>query len=106
MITEKPRVCLEKTGRSKTVPYGTKFILRADVKSYPAPDIRWTRIKDGCTESINQENGKFVVNSSNRYSPNLTIEKFDFNDNANYFITVSNEVGSVSDSVELKVEGK
>lgn len=106
MITEKPEVCLEMTGQSKKVPYGTTFTLRADVKSYPAPKIRWTREKDGCIEDINQKDGKFVVNNSNKNSPNLTITNFDFNDNGNYSITVSNEIDSVSDSVQLNVEGK
>lgn len=106
MITEKPEVCLEMTGQSKKVPYGTTFTLRADVKSYPAPKIRWTRETDGCIEDINQKDGKFVVNNSNKNSPNLTIKNFDFNDNGNYSITVSNEIDSVSDSVQLNVEGK
>lgn len=107
-FTVRPVVHLSVLEQSNIVSYGQSITLQADITSCLAPsNIQWTRSRDkNEKKEIKEKSGKFVIDNLETSCSKLTIEKFDFSDNGNYSITVSNSVGTVSKDLQLKVEGK
>lgn len=93
--------------------YGKTITLQTEIKSCFAPQtVVWSREKiqnrgerNGNREVINEKSGKFLIDSMDARCQKLTIKNFDFSDNGNYFIDVTNSVDTVSDNLTLKVEG-
>lgn len=107
MFTEKPTVSLKISDQSNSVAHGNTITLQAEIKSYPAPScIRWTRMKNTNNEEIIDKSGKFTTDRSDPSCPRLTIENLDFNDNGNYIINVTNDLGCMTAMIEIKIEGK
>lgn len=105
-FTEEPAVCLKLSGQSQKVACGNAITLQAEIKAYPVPScIRWTRIKNGNNEENIDEIEKFAIDKSEKSCQKLTIKNLEFSDNGNYIITVTNDLGSVKDNLEIKVEG-
>lgn len=102
---EEPTVCLTKSDQSQAVAYGNTITLQADIKSYPAPCIRWTYKKNGNNEETIEESEKIEIDSSNLSCQKLTIKDLEINDNGNYIITVTNDFGSVKANFEIKIQG-
>lgn len=102
---EEPTVCLKKSDQSQAVAYGNTITLQADIKSYPAPCIRWTCKKNGNNEETIEESEKIEIDSSNLSCQKLTIKDLEINDNGNYIITVTNDFGSVKANFEIKIQG-
>lgn len=107
MFTEEPVVSLNISDQSKSVAHGNTITLQAKIKSYPAPSrIRWTRTMNKNKEEIIEAKGRFSIDVSDSNFPKLTIEDLEFSDNGSYIITVTNDFGSVSATLDIKTEGK
>lgn len=106
MFTEEPVVSLKLSDQSQSVANGNTITLQAKIKSYPAPSrIRWTRMMNVNEEENIEGKGRFSIDLSDLQYPKLTIEDLEFSDNGSYIITVTNDFGSVSDKIDIKMEG-
>lgn len=107
LLTGEPVVSVKISDQSQLLVLGNTITLQAEIKSYPAPScIRWTRMMNESEEEIIEERGRFSIDVSDLNFQKLTIEDLEFSDNGSYIITVTNDFGSVSATLDIKTEGK
>ena len=101
LISDTPNVKMRLSFESQPLKCGYTIILEAKIVSCPSlTSVQWTHNQD-----VIHEDARIRFDYSDQINPKLLIHNASFDDNGNYFIAVTNILGSAEDQLDIIVEG-